>query len=200
MMFRKTVMTVGLMLALSTPALADTYTIDRAHSEAAFQVRHILTKVRGTFRDFSGTINFDKAKPENSSVEFAIKTASIDTGVQKRDDHLRSPDFFDAATHPEIVFKSTKVVPKGNNVFDVTGDFTLHGVTKPITLAVKFLGEQKFMKGAKAGFETAVTLNRKDYGLVWNRALESGGVMVGDEVEISINIEADLQVPPAPSN
>lgn len=200
MMLRKTLLSVGVTLALAAPALADTYTIDKNHSEAAFQVRHILTKVRGTFRDFSGTINFDKAKPESSSVEFRIKTASIDTGVQKRDDHLRTPDFFDAATYPEIVFKSTKVVPKGNNVFDVTGDFTLHGVTKQITLPVKFLGEQKFMKGAKAGFETAVTLNRKDYGLVWNRALESGGVMVGDEVEISINIEADLQAPPAPSN
>ena len=199
-MFRKTLLTVGVTLALAAPALADTYTIDKNHSEAAFQVRHILTKVRGTFRDFSGTINFDKAKPENSSVEFRIKTASIDTGVQKRDDHLRSPDFFDAATYPEIVFKSTKVVPTGNNVFDVTGDFALHGVTKQITLTVKFLGEQKFMKGAKAGFETAVTLDRKDYGLVWNRALESGGVMVGDEVEIAINIEADLQVEKPASN
>lgn len=199
MMLRKFVLTAGLSLALAAPALADTYAIDKNHSEAAFQVRHILTKVRGTFRDFGGTINFDKAKPENSSVEFRIKTGSIDTGVQKRDDHLRSPDFFDAATHPEIVFKSTRIVSKGNNKFDVTGDFTLHGVTKQITLPVTFLGEQKFMKGTKAGFETAVTINRKDYGLNWNRALESGGVMVGEEVEISINIEADLQQP-APSN
>ena len=95
------------------------------------------------------------------------------------------------------MFKSTKVVSKGNNKFDVTGDFTMHGVTKQITLPVTFLGEQKFMKGAKAGFETAVTINRKDYGLNWNRALESGGVMVGEEVEISINIEADLQAPAA---
>ena len=197
MMFRKTVMTVGLMLALSTPALADTYAIDRAHSEAAFQVRHILTKVRGTFRDFAGTINFDKAKPENSTVEFRIKATSVDTGIQKRDDHLRSPDFFDVATHPEIVFKSTKVVAKGSNKFDVTGDFTLHGVTKQITLPVTFLGEQKFGKGTKAGFETALTINRKDYGLVWNRAVESGGVLVGEEVEIAINIEADLQAPAA---
>jgi polyisoprenoid-binding protein YceI len=197
MMFRKTVMTLGLMLALATPALADTYTIDRAHSEAAFQVRHILTKVRGTFRDFAGTINFDKAKPENSTVEFRIKATSVDTGIQKRDDHLRSPDFFDVATHPEIVFKSTKVVAKGGNKFDVTGDFTLHGVTKPITLPVTFLGEQKFGKGTKAGFETALTINRKDYGLAWNRAIEGGGVLVGEEVEISINIEADLQAPAA---
>lgn len=197
-MLRTTVLSLGLSLSLAAPALADTYTIDKNHSEAAFQVRHILTKVRGTFRDFAGTIVMDKAKPENSSVEFRIKAASIDTGVQKRDDHLRSPDFFDVATHPEIVFKSTKVVSKGNNTFDVTGDFTMHGVTRQITLPVTFLGEQKFGKGAKAGFETGLTINRKDYGLLWNRALESGGVMVGEEVEIAINIEADLQAP-APS-
>jgi polyisoprenoid-binding protein YceI len=188
---------MGLVVALAAPALADTFTVDKAHSEAAFQVRHILTKVRGTFRDFSGTINFDKARPENSTVEFRIKATSIDTGNQKRDDHLRSPDFFDVATHPEIVFKSTKVVSKGNNKFEVTGDFTMHGVTKPLTLPVAFLGEQKFGKGVKAGFETAVTINRKDFGLNWNRALESGGVLVGEEVEISINIEADLQQPQA---
>jgi polyisoprenoid-binding protein YceI len=200
MMLRRTLLTLGLTLALAAPALADTYAIDKNHSEAAFQVRHILTKVRGTFRDFSGTINFDKAKPESSSVEFVIKATSIDTGTQKRDDHLRSPDFFDVAKYPEITFKSTKVVSKGNGKFDVTGDFTMHGVTKQITLPVTFLGEQKFMNGTKAGFETGLTINRTDYGLVWNRALESGGVMVGEEVEISINIEADLQVPPTASN
>ena len=155
MMFRKTLLTLSVMLALASPAMADIYTVDRAHSEAAFQVRHILTKVRGTFRDFTGTINFDKAKPENSSVEFVIKATSIDTGTQKRDDHLRSADFFDVATHPEITFKSTKVVSKGTGKFDVIGDFTMHGVTKQITLPVTFLGEQKFMNGSKAGFETA---------------------------------------------
>ena len=196
-MLRNSLLAIGLVAGLAAPALADTYTVDKAHSEAAFQVRHILTKVRGTFRDFAGTINFDKARPEASSVEFRIKATSIDTGIQKRDDHLRSPDFFDVATHPEIVFKSTKVVAKGGNKFDVTGDFTLHGVTKSITLPVTFLGEQKFGKGTKAGFETAVTINRKDYGLTWNRAIEGGGVLVGEEVEITINIEADLQQPPA---
>jgi len=196
-MLRKTLLALGMTLALAGPALADTYTVDRAHSEAAFQVRHIFTKVRGTFRDFSGMINFDKAQPANSSVEFRIKTASIDTGNQKRDDHLRTADFFDVANHPEIVFKSTKVVPKGANAFEVTGDFTMHGVTKSITLPVTFLGEQKFMKGTKAGFETALTINRKDYGLNWNRALEGGGVLVGEDVEIAINIEADLQAAPA---
>jgi len=200
MMLRKTLLTLGVTLALAAPALADTYNVDRAHSEASFQIRHILTKVRGTFRDFAGTINLDKAKPENSSVEFIIQATSVDTGIQKRDDDLRSPNFFDVAKYPEIVFKSTKVVPKGNNKFDVTGDFTMHGVTKSITLPVTFLGEEKFMNGTKAGFETALTLKRSDYGLVWNKTLETGGVLVGDEVEIAINIEANLQVPKPASN
>ena len=199
-MLRKTLLTLGVTLALAAPALADTYIVDRAHSEASFQVRHILTKVRGTFRDFEGTINFDKARPENSSVEFIIKATSVDTGIQKRDDDLRSPNFFDVAKYPEIVFKSTKVVPKGKNKFDVTGDFTMHGVTKSITLPVTFLGEEKFMNGTKAGFETALTLNRSDYGLVWNKPLETGGVLVGEQVEIAINIEANLQVPKPASN
>jgi len=199
-MLRKTLLTLGVTLALAAPALADTYNVDRAHSEASFQIRHILTKVRGTFRDFAGTINLDKAKPENSSVEFIIQATSVDTGIQKRDDDLRSPNFFDVAKYPEIVFKSTKVVPKGNNKFDVIGDFTMHGVTKSITLPVTFLGEEKFMNGTKAGFETALTLKRSDYGLVWNKTLETGGVLVGDEVEIAINIEANLQVPKPASN
>ena len=199
-MLRKTLLTLGVTLALAAPALADTYIVDRAHSEASFQVRHILTKVRGTFRDFEGTINFDKARPENSSVEFIIKATSVDTGIQKRDDDLRSPNFFDVAKYPEIVFKSTKVVPKGKNKFDVTGDFTMHGVTKSITLPVTFLGEEKFMNGTKAGFETALTLNRSDYGLMWNKPLETGGVLVGEQVEIAINIEANLQVPKPASN
>ncbi len=196
-MMRKILIAVGLSLAVASQAFADIYTVDKNHSEATFQVRHIFTKVRGVFRDFAGTIDFDRARPENSSVEFRIKAASIDTGNQKRDGHLQTADFFDVANHPEIVFKSTKVVPKGDNTFDVTGDFTMHGVTKSITLPVTFLGEQNFGKGRKAGFETALTLNRKDYGLDWNRALETGGVMVGDEVEIEINIEADLQAAPA---
>jgi polyisoprenoid-binding protein YceI len=131
---------------------------------------------------------------------FIIKATSVDTGIQKRDDDLRSPNFFDVAKYPEIVFKSTRVVPTGKNKIDVTGDFTMHGVTKSITLPVTFLGEEKFMNGTKAGFETALTLNRSDYGLVWNKPLETGGVLVGEQVEIAINIEANLQVPKPASN
>jgi polyisoprenoid-binding protein YceI len=189
--------TLALTLMLAAQALAgDVYTVDRNHSEAAFQVRHILTKVRGPFRDFTGTIDFDKAKPENSGVEFHIKAASIDTGVQRRDDHLRSADFFDVEKFPELTFKSTKVVQKGKTAFDVIGDLTIHGVTRQVVLPVTYLGES----GPKAGFETAVTINRKDYGLNWNKTLETGGLMVGDDVEITINVEADKQTPKAETN
>src|SRR5262245_21976796 len=127
--------------AVSAPAAADTYQVDKFHSEAAFQVRHIFTKVRGVFRDIEGTIRFDKANPANSSVVFTLKVASIDTGVEQRDNHLRSEEFFFVDKHPEITFASRTVAEKGSNVFDVTGDLTIRGVTREITLPVTYLGE-----------------------------------------------------------
>jgi polyisoprenoid-binding protein YceI len=140
----------------------------------------------------------DAAKPENSSVEFTIKTASIDTNNEGRDKHLRSADFFDAEKFPEITFKSTKVVAKGKDKFDVTGPLTMHGVTKEVTLPVTFLGSQKDPQGNdKAGFEVAATLNRKDFGIVYNRALDAGGFVLGDEVWISINLETAKKKPEA---
>jgi polyisoprenoid-binding protein YceI len=202
-MLRKTLATVGLLAALATPVLGapDTYTIDKQHTEAAFQVRHILTKVRGTFRDVDGIVSWDKANPAKSSVEFRLKTVSIDTGVAQRDSHLRSQDFFWAEKYPEIVFVSTKIVPRGATEFEVTGNLTIRGVTKVITLPVTYLGEQKDPYGnTKAGFETGITIVRQDYELVWNKALETGGVLVGDQVEITVNIEAAKNVAPASTN
>ena len=186
-------------LALATPAFAaDTYTFDKSHSSIGFQVRHIFTNVSGRFTDYAGTIQVDRAKPENSSVEFTIQATSIDTSEPKRDGHLRTADFFDVANHPTITFKSTSVKPNGKDNYFVTGDFTMHGVTKQITLPVTVLGEGKDPMGnEKMGLETAVTLNRKDYGLNWNRALETGGVLVGDEVKVQIAIEANKAKPAA---
>jgi polyisoprenoid-binding protein YceI len=179
---------------LAGSASADTYTFDKAHTEASFQVRHMLTKVRGKFDDFAGTIQVDPAKPEAASVEFTIKTASIDTGVEGRDKHLRSADFFDAEKNPEITFKSSGVKVTSKDHYDVTGTLTMHGVAKAITLPVTFLGTVKSPFGdERAGFEAAITLNRKDYGLLWNKTLETGGVLVGDEVEVAINVEAVKQ-------
>jgi polyisoprenoid-binding protein YceI len=186
-------------LSLATPAFAaETYTFDKAHSSVGFQVRHIFTNVSGRFTDYAGTIQVDRAKPESSSVEFTIQATSIDTAEARRDGHLRTADFFDVAKYPTITFKSTAVKANGKDSYLVTGDFTMHGVTKQITLPVTVLGEGKDPMGnEKLGLETSITINRKDYGLNWNRTLETGGVLVGDEVKVQIAIEANKAKPAA---
>jgi polyisoprenoid-binding protein YceI len=188
-------------LAVASPALAtDTYTFDKAHTTVGFQVRHIFTMVGGKFQDFTGTIQIDRANPESSSVEFTIQAASIFTGDPKRDEHLRSPDFFDVATHPTLTFKSTSIKASGKDSWLVTGDLTMRGVTKSITLPVALLGEGKDPWGnEKAGFETSITLSRKDYGMNWNKTLDQGGVLVDDAVKVQISIEANKAKPPAAS-
>jgi polyisoprenoid-binding protein YceI len=176
----------------------DTYVFDKNHTEVSFQVRHMVTKVRGKFDDFSGTIHADPAKPEASSVEFTIKAASIDTGVERRDQHLRSADFFDVEKFPEITFKSSSIKAASKDRYDVTGTLTMHGVSKDITIPVTFLGAMKSPMGTEtAGFEGAITLNRKDYGLLWNRALETGGFLLGDDVDVTVNVEAMKPKEPA---
>ena len=188
----------ALALAASPALAADNFVVDKGHSEASFQVRHFVSKVRGRFTDFAGNIQVDKANPEKSSVEYTIKTTSIDTANERRDGHLRSADFFDVEKNPEITFKSSKVVAKGQDRYDVTGTFTLHGVSKEITVPVAFLGFAKTKQGEKAGFEVTTTVNRKDYGIVWNQAMDAGGFVLGDEVTVAINIEAGNR-PPAPA-
>ena len=180
-------------LAMASPTLAaDTYRLDKSHTTVGFQVRHIFTMLGGKFQDFSGTIQVDRAKPESSSVEFTIQTASIDTNEPKRDEHLKSPDFFDAANQPTITFKSTSVKPAGKDAYEVTGDLTMRGVTKQVTLPVTFLGEGKDPWGnEKMGFELATTLDRKDYGINWNKTLDQGGLLVGDQVKVQISVEAN---------
>lgn len=171
-----------------------TLAIDKAHSEATFQVRHLVTKVRGRFADFEGAIHFEDARPEQSSVSFTMRTASVDTNEPDRDKHLRSEDFFHAEKFPTITFTSASVARAGDNLFNVTGDLTIRGVTKRITLPVTFLGAAKDPWGnTKWGFETETTLNRKDFGLLWNAALETGGFLVGDEVKVTLSIQAAAQ-------
>lgn len=185
-----------LALAATLPSSAATYTIDTSHSEASFQIRHLVSKVRGGFEDFSGTIQLDRANLERSSVEFTIAAASIDTAVPDRDAHLRGADFFDAEKHPEITFRSTRVVADGKDRYRVTGDLTMRGVTRQITLPVEYTGEVRDPWGnTKAGFETETTLNRKDFGMIWNAALDQGGVVLGDEVKVTINLETKLEEP-----
>lgn len=179
---------VAAPLAAQTAAPAvETWTVDRVHSSATFKVRHIVANVTGQFRDLNGTIKVNRANPAASSVEFTIQAASIDTGNENRDKHLRSADFFDVEKFPTITFKSTAVKQKSPTEFEVTGDFTMHGVTKRITLPVTHLG----FGAKKGGFEVETTLNRKDYGIEWNRALDEGGFVLGDEVKVAINLEVD---------
>jgi polyisoprenoid-binding protein YceI len=183
-------LTVATLLA-GTAFAGDTYTVDKAHSEALFKVRHLVSKVSGRFGEFTGTIRIEPDKPEASSVEFAIKVASIDTDNEQRDQHLRSEDFFWADKHPEITFKSASIEAKGGDRYAVSGTLTMRGVAKQVTLPVTLLGFVKDPWGnEKVGFALETTLNRKDYGIVWNKALDQGGVLLGDEVEIEINLEA----------
>ena len=176
---------------MATATTTRTFTIDKAHSEAVFQVRHLITKVRGRFSEFEGRIDFDEERPENSTVTVTINTASIDTNEPDRDTHLRSADFFDAGTYPAITFKSERVRKTGANTFEVVGPLTIRNISREITLPVTFLGVARDPWGkSRTGFETEVTINRKDYGLNWNAALETGGFLVGDDVRISLSIQA----------
>lgn len=176
--------------APAAASATERWTSDKVHSTATFTVRHIVSNVTGNFRDFEAAIDIDQANPASSSVEFTIQTASIDTDNTNRDEHLRSPDFFDATKYPTISFKSTAIKASSKTDFDVTGDLTMHGVTKRVTLPVTFLGFGKDPRGAeKGGFEIETKLNRKDYGIVWNRNLDEGGVLLGEDVKVSINLE-----------
>jgi len=182
------------MTATTTGSNIRTFTIDKAHSEVHFQVRHLVTKVRGRFTEFSGTVVFDPALPQASSINFTIDAGSVDTDAADRDQHLRSDDFFAVGTHPTITFVSTHVTKKSDERFDVDGTLTIRGVAKQVTLPVTFLGEAKDPWGnTRVGFETEITVNRKEFGLTWNAALETGGFLVGDDVKISVQTQAIAQ-------
>jgi polyisoprenoid-binding protein YceI len=198
-MNRKLFTAFALATLVAIPSFAaDTYAVDTGHSEVSFQVRHLVTNVRGRFNDFNGTINLDPANLEKSSVEFRVKAASIDTAHEDRDKHLRAEDFFHVEKYPEITFKSTSIKKTGKDSYAVTGDFTMRGVTRRITLPVTYLGTARDPWGNdKAGFETATTLDRKEYGIVWNAAVDNGGVILGDEVKIAVNLEANKAKPDA---
>lgn len=200
---RQNVFATGALALLFTaalaaaPAHAATWTVDTAHSQVGFKVRHFLTQVPGHFDDFGGTVVMDEANPESSSVEFWVDTASIDTNNENRDEHLRSEDFFHVEKHPRITFVSESIRKTGDNSYDVTGKFTMRGVTKTITLPVTFLGTMDTGRGMKAGFATETKLDRKEYDIVWNRALDAGGAVLGDEVTVEIDLEMNEQQPEA---
>ena len=191
MKFKSFTLAALLLSAASIASAGDAFNIDSRHSEAAFRIRHFMSRVSGKFADISGVVNVDRANPAASTVEFTINAASIDTGVADRDKHLRSADFFDVEKFPQITFKSTKVAATSKkDVYDVTGDFTMHGVTKQVTFPVEVLGWQTNKQGERVGFGLNTTLNRKDYGISYHKLLDTGGLVVGDDVSVSITLEA----------
>ncbi len=195
MFVQKAFITFAAVLIMAAAATAaDTYKIDPVHSRVEFTVRHlVIANVRGNFTDFSGTIVYDPIDLAKSSVDVTIKSASISTGNPDRDKHLKSPDFFDAEKFPEITFKSDRIEKKGEK-FVAVGKLTMRGVTKEVTIPFEYLGTAKDPYGNfRIGFEGATSVNRQDYGISWNKALDNGGVLVGDEVKIELGVEAIKQ-------
>ena len=171
-------------------AWATTYAIDKDHTTVGFKIRHLFSYVRGTFNDFSGTFEYAPGDPKQWKAEATIQMASIDTRVEQRDTHLRSTDFFDAATYPTMTFKSTEVTGVTPTSAKLHGLLTIHGVEQPVVLDVDIYGEGKDPWGnMRCGFTAKTTINRKDFGVTWNKALETGQLLVGDEVEITLEVE-----------
>lgn len=176
--------------AAAAPANPAAWSFDKAHSQVGFTIRHLVSRVKGSFRDWTGTLTFaDPAKWETAAIDVQVKTASIFTDNERRDNHLRTSDFFLADSFPVISFKSTRIERKGDDA-KIHGLLTIRGVTKPVVLNGTFLGYSKGAQQERIGFEASTTVNRLDYGVAWNRAVEGGGMTLGDDVKIDINIEA----------
>lgn len=171
------------------PAAPSVWTIDNTHSGVGFQIRHFVSKVRGKFKEVKGTITADDSAWQDAVIDVEIATASISTDNDRRDGHLKSPDFFAADSFPAIRFKSTRIERSGDNA-KIHGTLTMRGVTRPVVLDGTLTGIMKSAQGDRIGFEASTTVNRVDYGVKWNRAAEAGGAMLGDEVKVEINIEA----------
>jgi polyisoprenoid-binding protein YceI len=180
------------MAGFAHVAGASTWQIDPAHSSAQFAVRHMMiSTVRGTLGKVTGVVNLDEADLTKSSVDASVDATTIDTREPKRDGHLKSPDFFDVAKYPTIAFKSKQVAKVSDTKFQVTGDLTIHGVTKEVVLAVEGLPKafKDPMGNMRLGGVATTKLNRKDFGIQWNKTLDSGGLMVSDDVDVTIDVE-----------
>ena len=191
---------VSALLLFSGAAFGTEYQIDSAHTAAQFSVKHLMVStVRGQFSKVTGTINYDPKNVDATAANVTIDPTTIDTREQRRDTHLKSPDFFDVAKFPTMTYKSTKVWKEGNKLM-MAGDLNMHGVTKPLTLTMDMPAPE--IKDAQGNLHTGTTatakINRKDWGLTWNRAIEAGGVTVSDEVDITLDIEAVYRNPNAP--
>jgi polyisoprenoid-binding protein YceI len=189
---------VVLVLAAAGAAQAapETYVIDAVHSSVAFSVRHFTSKVPGRFNKFEGTIVVDPKDLATTQIDVSIDVASIDTAIADRDGHLKSPDFFDVAKHPKATFKSTKVTPAGPGRAKIEGTLTLRGVSKPVVLEAEVLGFGPGMGGHwVGGFEAKGRINRQDFGVAWNKAIEGGGLVLSNDVDLVINVEAGRKDP-----
>jgi polyisoprenoid-binding protein YceI len=189
----KTAFAIAMLVTLPVLAHAETWQIDPAHTNVEFSVRHMMiSNVKGQFQKTAGTVDVNGKDPTSAKIDATIDATSINTRVDKRDAHLKSPAFLDVDKFPTITFKSTKVEADGPGKWKVTGDLTLHGVTKPVVLEVEGTGApiNDPMGNTRAGASATAKIKRSDFGLTWNQPLETGGVMVGDEVAISIDVEA----------
>ena len=170
-----------------------TWNLDTTHTDVIFAAKHMMvTTVRGKFGSLSGSLQLDPENPTDGSGSFTIAAASLNTGVEQRDGHLRGADFFDVEQFPEITFVSTSVTARGGNAYAVTGDLTVRGTTRPVTLDVEFLGLYTSMGGARrAGFHATTKINREDWGLTWNVGLEAGGWLVGKDIKLEIDLAVE---------
>lgn len=196
----KKIIATALLLIFSSAAVSaqdsaekkeGVWSVDNAHSSVSFSVRHmVIAKTKGDFKDFEGTVHYDGNSFKGSSAEFTIKVASLDTDNEKRDEHLRSADFFDVEKYPDMTFKSTKVIPVDENNFKLVGDLTIKDVTREVTFDCEFYGSTADPWGnTRAGFSARSSINRQDFNITWSKALETGGLVVGDEVEIMMELE-----------
>jgi polyisoprenoid-binding protein YceI len=207
-MFRKTLLAAASIAMISAPVFAadsDEWTIDSAHSAANFSIKHMMiSNVTGTFGKVTGTVNYDGTHLDKAKIDSTINVASISTREEKRDQHLKSPDFFDVEKYPTMTFKSTSIEP-GKDGFKIHGDLTIHGVTKPVVLNAEPLSPAVKSHGSlHMGTSATTKINRKDYGLSFNKTIDNGGAMVGDDVNITIDIElkqaeAKTEAPPPKS-
>ena len=183
----------SLVTLVASSVGAESWTVDTSHTTIGFSVSHLFTSVQGRFDSFEGSVEFDPAKPEATVVRGTAQAASINTFNAKRDKHLRSPDFFDVEKYPTLEFVSSGLSDWSGNAGKLNGKLTIHGVTREVSFDAKFLGRGTDPWGnVKSGFRATLTINRKDYGLDWNQVLEAGGVLVGEEIEIRIDVEANL--------
>ncbi|MFE3180987.1 YceI family protein [Streptomyces violascens] len=182
-------------MSVSIAELTGDYILDPAHTRIGFVARHaMVTKVRGAFHEFEGAAHLDGADASRSSAQVVVKTESIDTGVEQRDQHLRTNDFLDAPNFPDITFRSTAIEPRSETEYRVTGDLTVKDTTRPVTIDFEYTGNAVDPSGnLRVGLEGSVTISRKEFGVTWNAALEGGGVLVGDKVVLEFDISAIKQ-------